>query len=66
MGEWRGLHNKELHDLYYSPGITRIMKSMMKWVERVARIWGEECVWVIGMKPGGKEMTRKTKTVVGG
>jgi hypothetical protein len=28
--------------------------------------WGEECVWVIGVKAKGKEMTRKTKTVVGG
>jgi hypothetical protein len=36
MGEWRRLHNKELHDLYYSPGITRIMKSRMKWAGHVA------------------------------
>jgi hypothetical protein len=26
-GEWRKLHNKELHDLYYSPSIIRIIKS---------------------------------------
>jgi hypothetical protein len=26
-GEWRKLHNKELHDLYSSPSIIRIMKS---------------------------------------
>jgi hypothetical protein len=25
--EWRKLHNKELHDLYYSPSIIRIIKS---------------------------------------
>jgi hypothetical protein len=24
-GEWRKLHNKELHDLYSSPSIIRIM-----------------------------------------
>jgi hypothetical protein len=30
--EWRKLHNKELHDLYSSPSITRIMKSRrMRW-----------------------------------
>jgi hypothetical protein len=25
--EWRKLHNKELHDLYSSPSIIRIIKS---------------------------------------
>jgi hypothetical protein len=27
MSEWRKLHNKELHDLYSSPSIIRIIKS---------------------------------------
>jgi hypothetical protein len=32
-GEWRKLHNEELHDLYYSSSIIRIMKSgRMRWV----------------------------------
>jgi hypothetical protein len=40
-GEWRKLHNKELHDLYSSPSIIRIIKSRRKrWAGHVAE-WGE-------------------------
>jgi hypothetical protein len=39
MGEWRKLHNKELHDLYSSPNIIRIIKSRrMRWADDVARM----------------------------
>jgi hypothetical protein len=38
-GEWRKLHNKELHNLYSSPSIIRIIKSRrIRWVGHVARI----------------------------
>jgi hypothetical protein len=38
-GGWRKLHNKELCDLYSSPGTIRVMKSRrMKWAEHVARM----------------------------
>jgi hypothetical protein len=38
-GEWRKLHNEELHDLYSSPSIIRIMKLWrMRWAGHVARI----------------------------
>jgi hypothetical protein len=39
IGSWRNLHNEELHNLYCSPSIIRIMKSMeMRWAGHVARL----------------------------
>jgi hypothetical protein len=38
-GAWRKLHNEELHELYSSPSIIRIMKARtMRWAGHVARI----------------------------
>jgi hypothetical protein len=38
-GEWRKLHNKELHDLYSSPSIIRIIKARGKETTRNTQTW---------------------------
>jgi hypothetical protein len=53
-GEWRKLHNEELHNL--SPDIIRQVKSkQMRWVGHVARMGEERKVYkVLVGKPEGK------------
>jgi hypothetical protein len=55
-GEWRKLHNEELHDLYSSPRILRIIKSRrMRWAGYVARVGKKRNAYrlLVG-KPEGK------------
>jgi hypothetical protein len=53
-GEWRKLHNEKLHDLYSSPSIIRIIKSM-RWAGHVARMGEKRNAYrlLVG-KPEGK------------
>jgi hypothetical protein len=55
-GSWRKLYNDELHNLYSSPNIVRVIKSRrLRWVGHVARMTEGRGVYkVFVVRPEGK------------
>jgi hypothetical protein len=60
---WKKLHNEELHNLYSSPNVIRMMKSRsMRWTGYVARMGEKRNPHrILVEKPEGKRPLRRPK-----
>jgi hypothetical protein len=61
-GVWRKLHNEELHDLYSSPNIIRIIESrMIRWAGNAARMGEKKKTYrlLVGKTEGKNPLRRQ-------
>jgi hypothetical protein len=63
-GEWRRLHNEELHDLYSLPNIIQVIKSRRRWAGHVVHMGEKRGAYRIlvgrpeGRQPLGRPRSR--------
>ena len=59
--EWRRLHNEELHNLYHSPNIVKLIKSRrLKWASDVAKTVEGSSFRILTNKLTGKRLLGTT------
>jgi hypothetical protein len=64
-GSWRKLHNDELHNLYSSPNIVRVIKwRRMWWARHVARMREGRGIYriLVGRSEGKRPLGRRRRS----
>jgi len=63
-GEWRRLHNEELHSFYHAPSIVRVIKSRsLRWGGHVARKEeGRSAFKILTGTPTGKRPLERARS----